>query len=304
LKALASSSSQGSNDVLFGRVHAEEVTSLTEKYGVTAVPTFVLLDAAGNMVNRIEGDEDVAAVTQAVQNLMAAPATSTSSNAPAATPTAAQTPEERLTQRLEKLIKSNEVMLFMKGVPGAPRCGFSRQAVELLEEEKIPFGCFDILSDEDVRQGLKKHSNWPTYPQLYAKGELVGGLDILKEMKEEGSLREQLGISSDKVSQPAETLDDRLRKLVNRHKVMLFMKGLPSAPQCGFSRTMVGILDDMGISYDSFNILEDEEVRQGLKKFSDWPTYPQLYANGELIGGLDICKELAESGELDAMLEG
>lgn len=305
LKTLASANN-GLNDIVFGRVQAEGVASLTEKYGVTSVPTFVMLDTAGNVINRIEAVEDVASVTQAVQALASSPAVSapSSSLSTNSAQVSQMTPEQLLTQQLDKLIRASDVMLFMKGVPGAPKCGFSRQAVELLEQENIPFGSFDILSDDEVRQGLKKHSNWPTYPQLYANGELIGGLDILKELKTEGpSLREQLGISEDKVAKPAETLEERLKKLVNRHKVMLFMKGLPSAPKCGFSQKMVQILDDMGMAYDSFNILEDEEIRQGLKQFSDWPTYPQLYANGELIGGLDICKELAESGELDAMLE-
>ena len=301
---MALAASNASNDsVAFARVEAEAVQSLTELYGVTAVPTFVLLDAAGTVVARLEGDEDVPAVTQAVQNLMLQSSTGVTSSGATET-TTTTTPEERLTQRLDALIRSSEVMIFMKGQPGAPRCGFSRQIVELLEEEKIPFGSFDILEDDTVRQGLKKHSNWPTYPQLYVNGELVGGLDILKEMKEDGSssLREQLGISDDKIAEPTETLDARLAKLIRRHKVMLFMKGLPSAPKCGFSRQIVEILDGKGVAYDTFNILEDEEVRQGLKKFSDWPTYPQLYANGELLGGLDIVQELAESGELEDML--
>lgn len=81
------------------------------------------------------------------------------------------------------------------------------------------------------------------------------------------------------------------------------MKGLPSAPQCGFSRQIIEILDESGVPYDAFNILEDEEVRQGLKEFSNWPTYPQLYVKGELVGGLDICKELVEEGELSEMLQ-
>lgn len=80
------------------------------------------------------------------------------------------------------------------------------------------------------------------------------------------------------------------------------MKGLPSAPRCGFSRQIVEILDDAGVSYDAFNILEDDEVRQGLKEFSDWPTYPQLYVNGELVGGLDVVKELKDSDELEETL--
>ena len=197
------------------------------------------------------------------------------------------------------MIRSSDVMLFMKGTPSEPRCGFSRQVVEMLEDEKIAFGSFDILSDEEVRQGLKVHSNWPTYPQLYVHGELVGGLDILKEQKEEGSLKDQLGITSN----TTQSLDDRLKELVNHHKVMLFMKRLPSAPKCGFSRQICELLDDHKVAYDAFNILEDEEIRQGLKKFSDWPTYPQLYVNGELVGGLDICKEMVESGDLDDLLK-
>ena len=135
----------------------------------------------------------------------------------------------------------------------------------------------------------------------------MGGLDILKETAEEGPLKEQWEINDStdgggggKGGEPS--LHDRLSKLVNRSPTMLFMKGLPSAPKCGFSRRIVEILDESNVSYDAFNILEDEEVRQGLKEFSDWPTYPQLYHDGELLGGLDIVQELKESGELDEML--
>lgn len=303
LMALAATYAQD-DTVVFGRVEAEADQALTEQYGVTAVPTFVLLDAAGGVVARLEGDEDVPAVTQAVQNLLQSSSTRTTNSATTAMTATSTTPEERLKQRLDTLIRSSGVMVFMKGQPGAPRCGFSRQVVELLEEEKIPFTIFDILTDEEVRQGLKTHSNWPTYPQIYVKGELMGGLDILKAMKEEGPLREQLDIAEDQVAAPTETLDQRLDRLIRRHKVMLFMKGLPSAPKCGFSRQIVEILDQKRVAYDTFNILDDEEVRQGLKKFSDWPTYPQLYVNGELMGGLDIVQELTESGELDDMMEG
>lgn len=83
-------------------------------------------------------------------------------------------------------------MVFMKGVPEAPRCGFSSQIVALLQRNKVEFGSFDILSDETVRNGLKAYSNWPTYPQLYAYGKLVGGLDIVKELEAEGELTDAL----------------------------------------------------------------------------------------------------------------
>jgi len=81
------------------------------------------------------------------------------------------------------------------------------------------------------------------------------------------------------------------------------MKGLPSAPKCGFSRKIVAILEESKVPFDAFNILEDDEVRQGLKKLMDWPTYPQLYIDGELVGGLDIVQEMKEGGDLADLLE-
>jgi Grx4 family monothiol glutaredoxin len=85
-----------------------------------------------------------------------------------------------------------------------------------------------------------------------------------------------------------EAIVKRLETLVKAAPVMLFMKGTPSVPQCGFSRQLVALLRDRGVRYGFFNILADDDVRQGLKEFSDWPTFPQLYVDGELIGGLDI----------------
>lgn len=78
---------------------------------------------------------------------------------------------------------------------------------------------------------------------------------------------------------------------------MLFMKGDASQPRCGFSSQIIQILNDQAIAYSTFDILSDEEVRQGLKTFSDWPTFPQLYVKGELVGGLDIVKEMIAAGE-------
>ncbi|KAI9686304.1 MAG: monothiol glutaredoxin grx4 [Bogoriella megaspora] len=92
-----------------------------------------------------------------------------------------------------------------------------------------------------------------------------------------------------------EELHARLSELVKAAPVMLFMKGTPSAPQCGFSRQTVSILREKGVRYGFFNILADDEVRQGLKEFADWPTFPQLWVDGELVGGLDIVKEEIEN---------
>ena len=191
----------------------------------------------------------------------------------------------------------------MKGTPEAPRCGFSRKIVDLLKANDIPFASFDILGDEEVRQGLKVLSDWPTYPQYYVKGELVGGLDIVTEMAAQGSLKSQLGLDSIQFLQPPEPLEERLRKLTSQAPVVIFIKGTPDMPRCGFTKSLLSILAEEQVEYASFDILTDEEIRQGLKTFSDWPTYPQVYANGNFIGGLDIIKEMRGNGPLGNQLK-
>ncbi|KAH7669428.1 Peptide-N(4)-(N-acetyl-beta-glucosaminyl)asparagine amidase protein [Dioscorea alata] len=204
-----------------------------------------------------------------------------------------------LTSKLESLINSSPVVLFMKGAPEEPKCGFSRKVVDILKQEKIEFRSFDILSDDEVRQALKVFSNWSSYPQLYIKGELIGGSDIALEMHKSGELKKLL---AEKGIAAKETLEDKLKNLISSSQIMLFMKGTPDAPRCGFSSKVVDALRKDDISFGSFDILSNEEVRQGLKTYSNWPTFPQLYYKGELIGGCDIILELQKSGELKSTL--
>ena len=90
----------------------------------------------------------------------------------------------------------------------------------------------------------------------------------------------------------------RIASLVNGNDVVLFMKGTPLFPQCGFSSRAVSILDHCGVAYEGVDVLQDMEIRQGIKEFSDWPTIPQLYVKGEFVGGSDIMMEMWEAGEL------
>ncbi|WP_427963597.1 Grx4 family monothiol glutaredoxin [Altererythrobacter sp.] len=98
-------------------------------------------------------------------------------------------------------------------------------------------------------------------------------------------------------------INSRLSSIVGDNDVVLFMKGTPLFPQCGFSSRAVAILDHCGIAYESVDVLQDMEVRQGIKEFSDWPTIPQLYVKGEFVGGSDIMMEMFEAGELQQMLD-
>ena len=91
---------------------------------------------------------------------------------------------------------------------------------------------------------------------------------------------------------------DKIQNIIDENDVLLFMKGTPVMPQCGFSAAVVGVLNHMGIKFNSVNVLEDPEIREGIKEFSDWPTIPQLYVKKEFVGGCDIIREMHESGEL------
>ncbi|XP_051838691.1 glutaredoxin-3 [Antechinus flavipes] len=271
--------------VAFVKLEAEAVPEVSEKYEISSVPTFLFFKNA-QKVDRLDGAH-APELTRKVERHV------TSSALPRAS---SERTKEDLNLRLKKLTNAAPCMLFMKGSPQEPRCGFSKQMVEILNKHNIQFSSFDIFSDEDVRQGLKAYSNWPTYPQLYVSGELIGGLDIVKELEASNEL--------DTICPKAPKLEERLKVLTNKASVMLFMKGSKQMAKCGFSKQILEILNSTGIDFETFDILEDEEVRQGLKAYSNWPTYPQLYVKGELVGGLDIVKELKENGELLPILRG
>ena len=95
----------------------------------------------------------------------------------------------------------------------------------------------------------------------------------------------------------------RIEKLINDNPVVLFMKGTPQFPQCGFSGRVIQILDYLGAPVVGVNVLEDADIRQGVKDYANWPTVPQLYINGEFVGGCDIMKEMYQAGELQKQLE-
>ena len=199
--------------VSFLSLDAEQLPDVSESYEVTAVP-FLVLQRDGKVLENV-GGSDAGKVREAVErwagkggntSKVLPPALDAkrrneeqtngtgsreatkdlsgytpSSNDPATAPemSSTQGQKEELDKRISELVKAAPVMLFMKGTPSAPQCGFSRQLVGLLREQGVRYGFFNILADEEVRQGLKVYSEWPTFPQLYLKGELVGGLDIV-----------------------------------------------------------------------------------------------------------------------------
>jgi Grx4 family monothiol glutaredoxin len=180
-------------------INAEDLSDISETYDVTAVP-YLVLQRNDQVLESVSGSSAVkvrTAIETHAKNTNGAGAATNNTNGAAEAPKAAAaagTPEvvqteadpakakEELFKRLGELVKAAPVMLFMKGTPSAPQCGFSRQLVALLRERSVKYGFFNILADDEVRQGLKEFADWPTFPQLWVEGELVGGLDIVSYM--------------------------------------------------------------------------------------------------------------------------
>ncbi|KAL1929615.1 hypothetical protein VTP01DRAFT_1753 [Rhizomucor pusillus] len=174
------------SSLTFLKIEADNFADISEQFEIDAVPLFIILKN-GKEVERVEG-----AKAAELANAVGKHAKSVSNAAAAGKPGLENNVKSAkdLNTRLKELINSAPVMLFIKGTPQQPRCGFTRQLLEILNERQVKYSSFNILSDEDVRQGLKAYSNWPTYPQMYIKGELIGGLDIVKELAASGELAE------------------------------------------------------------------------------------------------------------------
>jgi len=164
-------------------INAEELSDISEAYDVTAVP-FLVLIRKGEVLETVSGSSAVkvrnAIERHAAKTTSGAAIANDDNNGEVATEEDPEKKKEELFKRLGDLVKAAPVMLFMKGTPSEPKCGFSRQLVAILRENAVKYGFFNILADDEVRQGLKEFADWPTYPQLWVDGELVGGLDIVR----------------------------------------------------------------------------------------------------------------------------
>lgn len=302
-----STSDTTENNIQFLMTQPEQIPSLLKKYDIKTVPTFLFFGKK-RQLERLQG-ANARELSKKTSWLRKAH------------------DDELLENAAKAVMKLAPVVLAIKGTIENPRCAFCRQVIEILQTKGILFQSVDVLSDEGLRDELRRTAKWDTYPMVFAHGKLIGGIDKIRELNDSDTLEKILegesvkDIGNEKKEKEEKTkpnvskingatinhannsalseeLRQRLDSLVKQKEVMLFMKGSPDTPRCGFSRRIVKLLNDESVQYEFFDILSDEEVRQGLKKFSNWPTFPQVYVKGELIGGLDILQDLAQNGEL------
>ena len=155
------------------------------------------------------------------------------------------------------------------------------------------FTAIDVTSKPEIMKAFKEDQ---VVPYVYLSGIPCCGLEGVDQLPSQPEFKKQI--------RPKKlTVNERIEKLLGESNIILFMKGVPESPECGFSSRIVNILKEYdSLKYDHFNIFEDNEIREGLKKYSNWPTYPQLYVMGKLIGGIDIVQEMHEENELEDVL--
>jgi Grx4 family monothiol glutaredoxin len=244
----------------FLSINAEDLPEISESYDVTAVP-FLVLRRDGKTLETISGS-DASKVRDAVERQAGkmgnsgklgippaleatprkeeegsttngtgptkdlsqyAPKSSDPPTAPAMSSSASS--KEELHTRLSNLVKAAPVMLFMKGTPSQPQCGFSRQLVSILRENSVKYGFFNILADDEVRQGLKEYADWPTFPQLWTNGDLIGGLDIVSLLHSFGAEQRLLTFHFLQVKEEMESDPDFFKEF------SVQKGGVPAAPE-------------------------------------------------------------------------
>lgn len=253
------------NNISFKKCAAEDYPEISQKFNVTAVPTIIFFKN-GSQFDQLTGADPAALIEKLQQFVKKVPQ-----------------------KHAEKpaVISSDLVVACIES--GDPA---SEELLSILSNAKIKHKSFDIKSDENIKKNLQNISE--SFPQLYIKGEFVGNLDKVKKMNK-GELEARYEAAEKGLST---SLVSRLIDLINRSKITVFMKGEKETPRCKFSKELREILKETNLDYNTFDILTDEDVRQGLKDFSEWPTYPQVYVNGEFIGGVDIIKQLKSTGQL------
>lgn len=266
------------NHINFMKCAAENFPSISIHFNVNVVPTILFLKN-GHKIDELTG-ADPAVLNKKLQQF------------------AKYTPADDL---LTNILSAEKVVVFIKGDDKSLECMPNKELLRILDECKVKYKTYNILADEALKQKIETYSGSTSFPQLYLKGNFAGDLETIRRLNSTG----ELSIWIDAVNKNlSKNLVQKLKSLIKKADIMVFMKGERDAPKCGFSRQLMEILKNSKLPFETFDILTDEEVRQSLKVYSDWPTYPQVYVKGELVGGLDIIKSLVEEGELMSTLLG
>eukprot|EP01023_Acetabularia_acetabulum_P067861 TRINITY_DN9478_c1_g1_i1.p1 TRINITY_DN9478_c1_g1~~TRINITY_DN9478_c1_g1_i1.p1 ORF type:complete len:339 (+),score=69.73 TRINITY_DN9478_c1_g1_i1:183-1199(+) len=279
------------SEVVFMKVDAGLMEDVIVRFEVPSVPCFLLFKN-GRMIKRVLGAnaldlrDSLAGHFEKFQNGAIVPAGQWDDG------------KVKLTDKIQKKIiaylANNPIMLFMKGNPNNPKTSFDRRLVNVLKIDEIEFSSYDILLDEEFGEGLKEYSHYPVFPQLWIDKELVGGCDVVIEMRENGELKKILEEYKKKLAYHPK---NRLNSLLQQKKVVLFTKMDNSSSGIAVGQ-VVNALEEEEIEFESFDLSGDWDLQKEVKKVSSWPVFPQLFVRGQFVGGKDVLLDMKNSREL------
>eukprot|EP01024_Parvocaulis_polyphysoides_P040127 TRINITY_DN36467_c0_g1_i1.p2 TRINITY_DN36467_c0_g1~~TRINITY_DN36467_c0_g1_i1.p2 ORF type:complete len:341 (-),score=62.72 TRINITY_DN36467_c0_g1_i1:131-1153(-) len=279
--------------IIFLKVDAEKFEDVIVRFEVPSVPSFLLFKN-GRVVDKILGPnamdltDSLAGNFDELQNGI-----SHNSGQDEGEENGIETKlTDKIRKRIIAYLANNPITVFMKGTPKNPKTNFDRRLINVLKLDEIDFWHYDILQDDDFAEGLKEFSHWPVFPQLWVDRELLGGCDVILEMRETGELDQKIQACQQKVANHPKT---KLNKLLKQNSVILFTK--TDSSSFSTSRVANG-LEEEGIDFEEVELSGEEDLQKLIKNISSWPVFPQLFVRGQFIGGKDVLLELKSSGEL------
>ncbi|KRX05878.1 Thioredoxin-like fold [Pseudocohnilembus persalinus] len=271
--------------IMFAQCDADKVPQVSTNYNITNVPTVIVTDAQKGELKRFE-NENPAQILESLEEFI---------------PEYQKKFEQKrveMYKKIEKLITENPVLIFIKGTAQAPECKFTRQFLEIMKDLDCKFTYYDIIADNDMRHWLRHYNKWPTYPQLYISGELIGGLDKAKQRIEEGYIQEKIPQSA-RIHDP----EQRLKKIVSENKVILFTKGIASDINLDQNqKDVIQLLKNEGIKFRCFDCSSDQLLLEHLQKQNG--EFPHLYSQQKYIGSKQKLSDLAKQSQLLPLIPG
>ncbi|EAR88740.1 monothiol glutaredoxin-S11 protein (macronuclear) [Tetrahymena thermophila SB210] len=265
-------------DVVFAKCDAEKVPQVADKFQVTCIPTVIVTETRRQLIQKFENvapalliEELTTANEQFKINF--------------------EDERKKMYAKIDGLLSKPGIIAFITGTPNEPECGFTRQLVEVFQNLQVRFDYYNTEADMAMLQFIRHYSKWPTFPQVFFNGKLIGGLDVVREHIAKGTLEIP---PESRISNP----ETRLENILNENKAILFLEGKPNEENHNQeSKKAVELLQQTGIKFTTFDLTIDSHLKEYLQnKYSK--QLPVFFANSNFVGNLTTLQELSAKGDL------
>ena len=270
------------SEAIYIFIDIEKCPDLVKVFEISMIPTIILSDANKKILKRLENPQSNELILTLEDDI-------------ALFKTNFELEKKRMFNKIENILSINPIMVFIKGTPQEPKCGFTSTLLDIIQSFGLNFGYFNILEDEDVRNWLRYYAKWNTYPQLHINKKIVGGVDFVKDLVSKGKFEEILPLNSRK-SDPK----SKLFRLLNecKGKILIFIKDLINND----TKTMVRLMKDNGVKFILNEVKNDEKLEEFILETYKVKALPVCFIKGEFIGDSHVIKEICQSNKLLKMV--